>query len=97
MTVAVVFTGGTIASRIDAAAGGAVPALRGADILARTPGLAETAEIEVIDWGLLTASHMGFSQMLEIARLLKTTLERPDIGPISIACARPTRLAGTPE
>ena len=59
VTVAVVFTGGTIASRVDPAAGGAVPALRGADILARTPGLAD-ADIEVIDWGLVTASHMGF-------------------------------------
>jgi L-asparaginase len=79
VTVAVVFTGGTIASRVDAAAGGAVPALRGADILARTPGLAETADIEVIDWGLVTASHMGFDQMLAIARLLESTLARPEI------------------
>ena len=77
MTVAVVFTGGTIASRVDTAAGGAVPALRGTDILARTPGLAE-ADIEVIDWGLLTASHMGFAQMLDIARLLQATLAPGD-------------------
>jgi len=79
VTVAVVFTGGTIASRVDAAAGGAVPALSGADILARTPGLAEGGDIEVIDWGLVTASHMGLAQMLEIARLLQATLARPDI------------------
>ena len=78
MTVAVIFTGGTIASRVDAAAGGAVPALRGADILARTPGLA-AADIEVIDWGLLTASHMTFAQILDIARLLERTLARPEI------------------
>ena len=25
----------------------------------------------------------------------KTTFDRPDIGPISISCSRPTRLAGT--
>jgi L-asparaginase len=79
MTVAVVFTGGTIASRIDAAAGGAVPALHGADIIARTPGLVDTADIEVIDWGLVTASHMGFDQMLAIARLLESTLAQPEI------------------
>lgn len=78
MTVAVVFTGGTIASRVDPVAGGAVPALRGADILARTPGLAG-ADIEVIDWGLVTASHMGLQQMLDIARLLADTLSRPEI------------------
>lgn len=79
MTVAVVFTGGTIASRVDPAAGGAVPALHGADILARTPGLAESSDIEVIDWGLVTASHMGLDQMLAIARLLESTLARPEI------------------
>jgi L-asparaginase len=78
MTVAVVFTGGTIASRVDPVAGGAVPALRGADILARTPGLAG-ADIEVIDWGLVTASHMDLEQMLAIARLLAETLSRPEI------------------
>jgi L-asparaginase len=78
VTVAVVFTGGTIASRVDAAAGGAVPALRGADILARTPGLAD-ADIEVIDWGLVTASHMGTDRMLAIARLLAATVARPEI------------------
>jgi L-asparaginase len=78
MTVAVIFTGGTIASRIDEAAGGAVPELRGADILARTPGLPEDA-VEPIDWGLLTASHISFDQLLDIARLLEATLERPDI------------------
>ncbi len=37
--VAVVFTGGTIASVADPSAGGNVPALDGAAILARTPGI----------------------------------------------------------
>jgi L-asparaginase len=78
MTVAVIFTGGTIASRVDAQAGGAVPALRGADILARTPELTG-ANIEVIDWGLLTASHMTFAQIIDIARLLERTLAREEV------------------
>ena len=84
MTVALVFTGGTIASRVDSAAGGAVPALRGSDILARTPELAG-ADIEVIDWGLLTASHMSFAQILDIARLLESTLARPEIDGVVVA------------
>ena len=79
MTVAVVFTGGTIASRVDPVAGGAVPVLRGADIIARTPGLAEIAPVEAIDWGVVPASHLGFGQLIEIARLLEVTLERPEI------------------
>ena len=85
MTVAVVFTGGTIASRVDVSAGGAVPALRGADIVARTPGLADSGTIEIIDWGLITASHMTFAQILEIARLLEATLARPEIAGVVVA------------
>jgi L-asparaginase len=77
--VALVFTGGTIAMEPDPATGGARPTLRGGDILARTPGLDEVAEIEPIDWGLVPASHFRFDQLLDLARLLERTLARPDI------------------
>ena len=45
--VAVVFTGGTISTAFDPAAGGNVPMLDGAAILARTPGLDEIADVVV--------------------------------------------------
>lgn len=77
--VAVVFTGGTISMEPDPSAGGVVPSLRGRDILARTPSLDQVADIEPIDWGLVPASHFGFDQILELARLLERTLARPDI------------------
>jgi L-asparaginase len=77
--VVVVFTGGTIAMRRDAAAGGAVPTLDGAAILALTPGLDAIAAVEPIDWGLVPASHLRFAQILELARLLAAALERPDV------------------
>lgn len=79
MTVAVIFTGGTIASRVEASAGGAVPTLRGEEIIARTPGLERVAEVEPIDWGLVPASHMGFVEIIDIARLIEAALARPDI------------------
>ncbi|CAN5764785.1 asparaginase [soil metagenome] len=79
MTVAVVFTGGTIASRPDATAGGAVPTLRGEEIIARTPGLAQIAHVEPVDWGLMPASHMGFTVLIEIARLLDELLARGEV------------------
>jgi L-asparaginase len=43
--VAVVFTGGTISMRHDPVAGGNVPALSGAEILAQVPGLDEVADV----------------------------------------------------
>jgi L-asparaginase len=75
--IAVVFTGGTISMRSSGA--GNVPVLRGADLLATVPGLAELAEVEPIDWGLVPASHLTFDQVLDIGRILARELRRPEI------------------
>ena len=77
--VAVVFTGGTISMRHDPAVAGNVPTMRGEELLASVPGLAEIAEIEPIDWGLVPASHLSFDQVLEIGGILAEQLARPDI------------------
>ncbi|MEA2676822.1 MAG: L-asparaginase [Chloroflexota bacterium] len=77
--VAMVFTGGTISTLPNAAAGGNTPVLRGADILARSPGVAAIADIEPIDWGLVPASHLRFAQMIDISRVVDEALARPDI------------------
>ena len=77
--VAVVFTGGTISMLPDPVTGAAVPALDGAAIMARVPGLADLAELEPIDWGLVPASHLRFSQILELGRLIEETAERDDV------------------
>jgi len=76
--VAIVFTGGTIATRPNAEAGGNVPVLDGAAILAMAPEVERYAEVEVIDWGMVPASHLRFGQMLSIARLVADVLSRPD-------------------
>ncbi len=68
--VAVVFTGGTISMTVDAAAGGARPVLDGRAILARTPGLAEIADVVAVDYGLVPASHFSFTQLLELAAII---------------------------
>ena len=77
--VAMVFTGGTISTLPDAAAGGNTPVLRGADILGRSPGVARVAEVEPIDWGLVPASHLTFARMMDIARVVDEALARPEI------------------
>ena len=77
--VAVIFTGGTIAMRSDPESSGNVPTLRGDDLLATVPELAEIAEIEPIDWGLVPASHLSFAQVLDIGRVVAAQLERPEI------------------
>jgi L-asparaginase len=77
--VAVVFTGGTISTVFDPVAGGNVPLLDGADILARTPGLDAIAEVVAIDRGRTAASHFTFPQLLEVAGALRAALADPEV------------------
>src|SRR5215213_9152763 len=64
--VAVIFTGGTISMVANADAGGKVPTLDGAAILARAPGIERIADLEVIDMGRTPASHFSFEKLFEI-------------------------------
>lgn len=77
--VAVVFTGGTISMRLDPEAGGNVPALDGAAILARSPGLDRIAEVVAVDHGLTPASHFTFSALLDIAAEVRRHVADPAI------------------
>lgn len=78
--VVIIFTGGTIAMRDDAAAGGNLPSLGADALLSTVDGLFELAEVEPIEWGLVPASHLTFGQVLEIGGLLAQNLARPDVG-----------------
>jgi L-asparaginase len=69
--VVIILTGGTIAMLPDPATGAAVPSLHGQEVLDRVPGLTDLAELEVIDWGLVPASHLRFAQILEIGSLIR--------------------------
>ncbi|HEV8402774.1 MAG TPA: asparaginase [Candidatus Limnocylindrales bacterium] len=77
--VAVVFTGGTISTVFDPAAGGNVPLLDGAAILDRTPGIEAIADVVAIDRGRTPASHLTFPTLLEIAAVLRDALADPSI------------------
>ena len=77
--IGILFTGGTISMRPDPVAGGAVPVLGGDEIIARTAGLGEVAEVVATDWGLVPASHLGFDQILDICSTVQGALARPDI------------------
>jgi L-asparaginase len=78
-TVAILFTGGTISMRIDARSGSAVPAMRGGDILAHVPRLADVADIELEDVSQLPGPHVTPEHMWRLARRIAAWLERPDI------------------
>jgi L-asparaginase len=82
--VAVVFTGGTISMEVDTAAGGNVPSLPGATILALTPGLDEIAEVYSVDRGLTPASHFTFPGLFEIATDVRACLGDPSIAGVVV-------------
>lgn len=78
-TVAILFTGGTISMRIDERSGSAVPAMRGAEILAHVPQVAAVADVEVEDVAQLPGPHVTAEHMWRLARRAAAWLERPDI------------------
>lgn len=82
--VAVVFTGGTISMGFDPVAGGNVPSLDGASILARTPGMDSIAEVVPIDRGLTPASHFSFRDVLGIGATVQSALDDPSIDGVVI-------------
>jgi len=77
--IVVLFTGGTISMRHDPAAGGAVPALAGRDILALVPELSEIAELEVDDFGSHPGPHMTTELMWKLRNRIAAHLGRPEV------------------
>jgi L-asparaginase len=77
--IVLVFTGGTISMRHDPSAGGAVPTLRGRDILDLAPGVERLAPIEVDDWGAYPGPHMTIERMWELRQKIAAHVHRPEV------------------
>ncbi len=57
-TVVIITTGGTIAEKTDPVAGGAVPAVSGADLIKSVPALSKIANIKIVDFSNIDSSQM---------------------------------------
>lgn len=77
--IVLVFTGGTISMRHDAAAGGAIPALAGRDILELVPQLRDIAELEIDDFGAHPGPHMTTELMWALRNRIAHHAQRPDV------------------
>ena len=77
--IVLLFTGGTIGMRHDAALGGAVPALTGKEILAAARGVEEIARIETEEWGVYPGPHMTIERMWALRNRIAHHLARPEI------------------
>lgn len=70
--------------RHDATAGGAIPSLRGRDILALAPGIDRYADLEVDDWGSYPGPHMTMERMWALRQRLLEHLGRADVDGIVV-------------
>jgi L-asparaginase len=77
--IVLVFTGGTISMRHDPAAGGAVPALSGQEIVDLVPQLREIATLEVDDFGAYPGPHMTADRMWELRNRIRSHVARPEV------------------
>jgi len=77
--IVLLFTGGTISMRHDPTAGGAVPTLRGKDIVALAPGIDQIAPLDIDDWGAYPGPHMTIERMWALRRRIIEHLERPEV------------------
>jgi len=82
--IALLFTGGTISMRHDAALGGAVPSLSAREIVAATRGVEEVAEVEVEEWGAYPGPHMTVERMWALRTRIATLLESPEVDGIVV-------------
>jgi L-asparaginase len=77
--VAIYFTGGTISMKFDPSIGAAVPALSGREIVDNVPGLADVADIDIIDFGRFPGPHMTPSRMMDLSLQLRELLANPKL------------------
>ncbi len=77
--IVLVFTGGTISMRHDPAAGGAVPTLRGRDILDLAPSIEALAPLEIDDWGTYPGPHMTVERMWALRGRIADHVARPEV------------------
>jgi L-asparaginase len=82
--IVLLFTGGTISMRHDPTLGGAVPTLRGRDILALAPGIEKLAPLEIDDWGAYPGPHMTVERMWALRQRIVDHLARPDVDGIVV-------------
>src|SRR6185437_5709282 len=58
---------------------GAVPSLRGRDIVALAPGIDALAELEIDDWAAYPGPHMSITRMWELRGRIAQHLGRPEV------------------
>jgi L-asparaginase len=83
-TVVVITTGGTIASRLDPATGGVVPAVSGEDLVRAVPGLSDVANVEVRPFGNVLGPALTPEDLFTIASQANEALARAEVAGVVV-------------
>jgi len=82
--IAIIFTGGTIAMKLNEGFGGIVPSLSAKQILDAVPSATSFADIEVYEFGRYPGPHMTPELMLELSKIATNFANRDDIDGIIV-------------
>lgn len=77
--VAIIFTGGTISMKVDPRLKAAIPALSSEEIIGMVTNIEKLADIDVINYANIASPHITPNMMMDIAKLVKETVNREDI------------------
>jgi L-asparaginase len=84
MSVSVLFTGGTIASRVDAS-GSEVASVSGDELLGQVPGLADVTDVTVEQFSNVSGNSLSLEDMFGIARRACELLRDEDLAGVVVA------------
>lgn len=82
--VLVIFTGGTIAMKVDEESGGAVPELGSSEIMTMVGEISKYTDIETLDFCNIPSPHMTPEIMFELSKIINENIRREDITGIVI-------------
>lgn len=82
--VLIIFTGGTIAMKIDTNIGAAIPALNEDELFSMVKSINNLVELESIDFSNLPSPHITPDNMMDLAHVVKENILRDDITSIVI-------------
>ncbi|MGM0395513.1 MAG: asparaginase [Bacillota bacterium] len=82
--IAIIFTGGTIAMKIDPKLHAAIPALNADEIVSNLKNIEDIADFKIINYANLPSPHITPSIMMEIYHLVSENLSDPTIDGVII-------------
>lgn len=83
-TILIIFTGGTIAMKVDPVLHAAIPALNSDEIMSMISNIESLVNVESVNFGNLPSPHILPKHMLEISKIIKENITRDNIDAVIV-------------